>query len=398
MKNMEKFSAIISLLTLILCFVAGFLRNQDLLGEQITAIIPNSTSFETMSNDIYAVTKQDGEEVLLVFGTYPGYAGPMRSALVVSALGIVEAVSIVESPDTQPYLKKIIDARIPNAYLNSHIEHIPIPDSVSGATLSSVALKEGIKHAAYALMRNEDVRAAFPQLRITENSIAAAKINSTQGNVSLSTTECIKIILVFLFFLCALYITSKKFLWNKQYARYVLLTASVILLGFLYGTQFSLATIAIACSGVWLIGLASYAPLICLILAIGIFLYTKKNIYCMFICPFGAVQEGISCILHCKAPQRTAFMQWTSRFFALGLMCFALYFSQASAASYEPFGKTFNFVGSLTLFALSSTIIVLALFVKKPWCHLFCPITPFFDYIYFWRKWFFSIKTITKQQ
>ncbi len=397
MKSIEKILALLSLCALIFCFVMGNMRSQNALGFQIKSIIPSLSSYNPLTPDLCEVIGANNERYIFATAVHPGYAGPMLTGIVVNVVegkGIIESVAIIDSPDTSPYIKQVLDAKIPDAYLSKSIEDMPDPKAVSGATLSSDALKIGIQKASAKIMANEEIAELFPDLMIDANNLSKAKILlESQNSINLSSAELLKVGLVLIFFALTAFVASKKFPFSKKKARYAILIASVVLLGFMYGTQFSISTMILLVSGAWIVGLASYAPLICLVLAILVFLFTKKNLYCNYICPFGAVQEGVSMITSCKNPVQNPLTKWVSRFFALGVICFALYFSSPSAATYEPFGKTFNFVGSLTFFMLSGSVIVFSLFLQKPWCRLFCPMTPFFDYIYFWRNWLFGSKT-----
>lgn len=411
--KLKKFVAVLSLLALCFAWAAGVMRGQSSLESQIKNIVPETASFELIDTNLYEIRTEQKGKYYISFATHPGYAGAMQIAIVVNTEGIIETVALIKSPDTKPYIKQILDAKLPDAYLGQSIQSNEAPDAVSGATMSSVALTSAIEKASTRLITNAKVLAENPNFQILNQESATINTNATETNAKTSTapqnakqsnslqigsfelsyTELFKCALVFLFFGFALFLSSKTFPWNKKRARYILLASSLILLGFLYSTQFSFSTVAMFVSGMWLVGLASYAPLICLILAIIIFIYSKKNIYCAHICPFGALQEGISLITNCSGPKVDPILTWISRFFALSLLCFALYFSSPASASYEPFGKTFNMVGSLTLFMLSSAIILASLFIKKPWCKLLCPISPFFDYIQFWRSWIFKRKT-----
>ncbi len=400
-KTSDKILAILSLFIMIACFALGNMRNQSLIGGQIESIVPNYESYSELDTDLYQVNTKDGNHLYMATATHPGYAGAMNMGIIVDPIGTILQVAILSTPDTAPYIAQVLDAKIPDAYLDNKIDSLPNPDAVSGATLSSDAIKLGIEKASIKLMTSEAVKNGVDGVKadfaISPESLDKAKVVFAEVNATkLSTTEIIKIVIVLLFFAVTIFISSKRYTFNKKYTRYALLLSSVVLLGFMYGTQFSLSTIVVFVSGAWLAGLASYAPLICLVLAVVCLIITKKNYYCMFICPFGALQEGVSLITSCKNPVHSPVIKWVSRFFALALICFALYFSSPSVATYEPFGKTFNFVGPLLLFMLSSSVIILSLFINKPWCRLFCPMTPLFDYIYFWRSWLIPSKNQSK--
>jgi polyferredoxin len=95
---------------------------------------------------------------------------------------------------------------------------------------------------------------------------------------------------------------------------------STLVLGVWLGTQFSLSSLTLLMSGVWIRGVASYAALLCLVLAILVFLITRKNLYCATLCPFGAVQDGLGRITGCSPPPRYPWLVWTARIYFHFLM------------------------------------------------------------------------------
>ncbi len=397
-KKTEKIIASASLIPIALAWSGGFLKEQSAFEGQIRSIVPELQSYSSIGQDIYQVDTISGKRYILSIDRHPGYNGPMDVGILVDEKGAIQTIAIIKSPDTAPYVKQVIDAKIPDAFVDADIAAMPSPDSVTNATLSSMALITAAKKAAVKVMQNKSVQSDFPDLILKQESISTANLEDISDfqSSSLSTTEIIKNAIVFFFFAAALFISSKKYPNNapisKQNARNLLLGLSVVLLGFKYGSQFSLSTLNVLISGAWLSGLASYTPMMCLVLTVGYLLFSKKNIYCNYICPFGALQEGVSKVMNCPNPVSNPVMKWISRFFALAMLCFALYISNPSASSYEPFSKVFSFVGPLSLFILSAVIILFSLAIRKPWCSLFCPVTPFLDYINFWRTWLFKSK------
>lgn len=400
--TVEKIIAVLSLVLLCFCLSAGILKDQEARDVQIKIIVPEAKNIVHISDGLYSLEKgKNGqkENMYLSFAEASGYAGPMQVAILVDRLGKIQTLALVKSPDTKPYLDSILKAKMPETFLNTHIQDPRTPDTISGATISSNAIIHAVQKASANLTNHEQIISKEKAFHLNEEELLRQNIiclnqgymEKDKSKLSLSMTEIVKIGLVFAFFALALFISSKKYTLNKKKSRLALLVLSVLLLGFLYSTQFSLATLALLFSGTWLYGLASYAPLICLILAFSTFFMTKKNLYCTYICPFGALQEGMSLITSCSTPKIHPVYTWISRFFALGILCFALYFMSPSSASYEPFGKTFNMVGTLTLFILSGSIILISLFIQRPWCRLLCPMTPIFDYVQFWRKWLGSM-------
>ncbi len=388
-KNAEKIVAVLSLMLLVMVWGAGLLKGQEAFESQISTMLPNLTQVTNIAENLYEVDTEE-EKLYISLAQHVGYAGPMQICIIVDSNGIIRTLALIKSPDTTTYIATILNAKLPNTFIGQNIVNLKKPDAISNATLSSNAIIFAVEKAAYNILANKEKLTNAENIQIDTANFENMKIVALEGGAGLSTEEIAKSITVAIFFIMALFITSKKCTFNKQKARLFVLFLSFFVLGFLYSTQFSFSTIALLLSGSWIYGLASYGPLICLILATLVLLVSKKNLYCYYICPFGALQEGISMITNCSSPPTNPIFKWISRFFALAIICFALYFSSPAAASYEPFGKTFNFLGSFTLFILSASIVLSCLFFSRTWCKLLCPMTPFFDFIQFWRKWLFS--------
>ena len=59
----------------------------------------------------------------------------------------------------------------------------------------------------------------------------------------------------------------------------------------------------------------------------------------------------------------------------------AFLFRNPGISSYEVFGALFAFTGSTVLFALLGIVLVVSLFVKRPWCRYLCPLDPVYDFV-----------------
>ena len=373
---LEKALALFTLLVLAAAWAGGMARAQSATAARIGNISPEIVAIRELGDSLYQGQRRgtDGsrpEDVFTIaLESHPGYGGPLAVAIVVNGEKVIEHVAVLETSDTRTYIAQIVDKGILNAFLGRDLEHPGRVDAVSGATLSSSAVINGVTRACAA------IGAARFGLPLPQRPPPA-----------ISNTERIKLALVVLFFAAALFIASAKFPWNKRRAVLFLHIASAIALGFLYGTQFSLAGVSLLLSGAWVRGVASYAPMACLLLAAGIFLVKRKNHYCAMVCPFGGWQECLGAITNGPTPRTAPWMKWLSRFLALAALAFSLYFRNPSIAGYEPFSRTFNFIGSGVLFAASILIVLASLGFRRPWCRLLCPVTPFIDYIAFLRGW-----------
>lgn len=366
-QSLSRGLAVVSLCILVAAWVAGGMRSKDAGLERIRNISPDLEDVRQVRPSVFEAHRKGHPADRLVIGIaeHPGYGGPVQMAVVVNDAGVIERVALVRTTDTSAYIARVLDKGILDAFLGAGAADLPRVDAVSGATLSSTAMIKGLEKAtAY--------------IRGTASSRDPLRLSAADLRTSGLTV---------LLFLAALFISGRFYRWNKQYARLGLLAVSLVVLGFMYGTQFSLPSLALVLSGLWTRGLASYTALICLVLAVLVFLATRKNLYCAMICPFGALQEGLGRITNCSPPQRTEWMKWTARLLALTALSAALYFRNPADAQYEPFGMAFSFIGSSVIFGLTILILLASLVVKRPWCTLLCPITPVFDYLALLRNW-----------
>lgn len=370
-KHIERGAALISLLILALAWVGGMARGEESATSRILKISPKITEVTPVKDNLYrAHTRGAPKETLhIAIESHPSYGGPLSVAVVSDKNGIIQNVAILHSTDTRTYLDKVVESRILDPFPGSRIDDLPRVDAISGATLSSMAIITGIEKAGA--------------------HIAGARMGSLASKPSslpLRHDDLIKSAAVIMLFGCALFLSGRRFPWSKKKGRTALMTISALLLGFRYSTQFSLASLHLLISGSWMQGLASYAALLCLVLALAIFFLTRKNLYCASICPFGAVQEGLGRITGCSPPRRAPWMIWVVRLITLLALSAALFFQNPTEASFEPFGMAFNFTGSDALFAMTLVTLIGSLVVKRPWCRLFCPITALFEFLGFLRN------------
>ena len=72
-------------------------------------------------------------------------------------------------------------------------------------------------------------------------------------------------------------------------------------------------------------------------------------------------------------------MLWVHRNLAWLALMLALGLRNPGVSSYEVFPTLFDFTGSSVLFALLGIVLVMSLFVRRPWCRFLCPLDPVYD-------------------
>jgi NosR/NirI family nitrous oxide reductase transcriptional regulator len=194
--------------------------------------------------------------------------------------------------------------------------------------------------------------------------------------------------------LIALYVAAwighrRKFKYTKQ-MRWATLITGMLVLGFWYNLPLTISRINSFLLGFW----PQWQTNIYWYLLIGGIIFVafadNKNAYCSWFCPFGAAQECMGVIGGTKYNiprdhRRT--MLWVVRGLAWLAIVIAFLFRNPGISSYEVFGTLFSFTGSTVAFVLLGIVLIVSLFVKRPWCNYLCPLDPVYDIIHLVRAW-----------
>jgi len=367
--NKSKCMWIISILAIALSWFAGERSSRDSLLVQLHEMEPSLTDIEKIQEDIYKARSAYGE-VYVAVEAAPGYGGPVKVAVVVDGEKRICRLAILEANETRSNFDDVIKAGLLDVFSGKYIDKIPAVHAVSGATMTSGAILQGIDKAVHRI----------------DAARFGADYTETPGRISQS--QIAKTAVAVCLFILALWVNSARYPWSGKWGRRGCLFLSFVTLGVIFAAQPSLSTVVLFLGGSWTSGLASYITLLCLLLSGFIVLITGNNLYCRMICPFGAIQEGLSGIFRPKAPALEPWMRWIPRLLALAVICFGLYFRAPGNASYEPFSKVFSFAGSGFMFAVAVVSVIASLFFLRPWCGTLCPMRSVFDFLRFGRNWF----------
>jgi polyferredoxin len=233
-------------------------------------------------------------------------------------------------------------------------------DGVSGATLSSEGIANAVRKAAYQI------------------SVSELGLTVQEQHRSLTNVESIIILGLF----AAIFIGIKR---KLNWIRPLVLVASVFVLGFWLNSPIALGNLASLVSG--------NAPSFMErpfwhLLIIGTLLITLilgRNIYCYWLCPFGAVQEGLHKVLpifrYKTSPKLERIAQkirWVLIWLALMT---AFIMGNPSRASFEPFSAFFKAQANTGQWFIMILVLIIAVPVYRFWCRFFCPVGAVLDLV-----------------
>ncbi|QZE15790.1 4Fe-4S binding protein [Halosquirtibacter laminarini] len=224
--------------------------------------------------------------------------------------------------------------------------------AISGATVSSVSLTKVVEESSHD----------------ASLSIFDVECNTLYAPIRIGVKE---IIIGIIFILALLF---SFFGWTRL--RYVTMFAGLIFIGFVYNFPFSISHFAsiflgyipdfrvnftwwFVVGGVWLL-----------------ILITGKNLYCTWICPFGAIQEIISKISGFGLPVHPLMKRYGSKILditVLSVLGVMFYTHSVSKGSYEPFSALFKLHGSGLIWLVLPLMLFGSFFFKRFYCRFFCP-------------------------
>ena len=331
----------------------------------------------------------DGNIIGTVMNTSPysdeiyGYNSVTPLNIYLDSCDKIVEVEMCENRESRGFVNKVINSGFLDSWDGLTVEeaakhHV---DAVSGSTFSSIAMAQSL------------------QTRMSLLSQQKARLYSWDRNLFIRQV-CVLIVTV-LATICFFMPKPKKFKNSESWGlgdlvtlRRITLLLSIAILGFWTN---SLLSLSLFCN--WLtngVSLAIQLPiLIIAILSIILPLVTKKAFYCQYLCPFGAAQEFAGLIKSndeslkakdkglkakdesqksssIKANIYKVFSVIRKVILLSLLIIFALGVG-LDLSVVEPF-PIFNYqsIGfGVAIFA--AIILILSIFIKKPWCNYLCP-------------------------
>ena len=300
--------------------------------------------------------KGDGPGNYVLIQEGQGYGGPFVLGIRIMEDGKIHEVMPLEHKETPAFVKKIVDARYRDQFIEKSVGSDFIVgvdiDAVSGATITTMAAAEAIRNGAHLA------------------AVEKFKLDPKWKKVSwkFGLDEILILIIFVLAFVPKIY---KEKPW-----KYIYLAATIGIVGFYLNAAISVGNIAGLALG-YIPGIKDH--LIWWILVAGTVLgviILGKNVYCYRVCPFYGIEYLLQKISGMKLnPSRGLLKQ--ARFivnFLLWLALMVIFLSKHPAlGSFEPFAMMFSLNGTGIQWFILPLALIGSFFMSTFWCRFFCP-------------------------
>lgn len=369
--------ALFALITLGIAWLIGWAQQDTGIQPILNQIFPGAERIDPVSNGSYSAWNKKSDGKLLGYvriGEADGYGGTMRIAVAVDTQGVVVNSVITDHKETYLFLRMVNRSGL----LNS-LKHKTYQDNlqssnninfVTGATITSRGIVNAIGSALFDVAE-QDLGFTVPPLQKPKIIFGLAES-----------------MLIFLFVIGV--ISHNKNYRIRRVTRWISMFIGVIVFGFILNDPLTLNLINKLLLGfwpVWQVHLYWYLLIGGIVLLI---IFSNRNPYCEWFCPFGAAQECFGLIGGVKVRSQLKykqFLKWLPRGLAWLAIMLALLFRSPAVSNYEIFSSFFKLIGSNVQFLLLGLVLIAALFLNRPWCNFLCPLRPVTDIIKLFRNW-----------
>ncbi|CAH2213395.1 4Fe-4S binding protein [Tepidibacter aestuarii] len=353
-------------------------------SSKIYKINPNIVKTEEINKSpliFKAYTKNDPNKFYFVtFTEEVGYQSTIEVMTMINNEGNVEQVEVVKEGETPAFFDKVesgkfnekfiglsifepiyIDNAIGYAGSSEGIDTNNKVDAVSGSTISSSAITRAVNDGTTIVVG-----------KYFDENIVNPFYKMTFGLSELA------LLLIYIIAALSVYIKS-----INKYRKWILLYTALVL-GFKFNKFVTFGMLYSFLNGNWP-AMNNVSWYLLITGTIGLILITGKNLYCSWICPFGATQEvilkfgGLKQIkLNSKIVKIFRLIPPTLAYLALMIV---FYTNETQALAYDPFGAIFNLTALPIMWMSLPILIFISLFQYRFYCTYFCPIGLTFNLI-----------------
>ncbi len=374
--NVDLWMAIVAIIVVLAAGFIGYSTNAASIEPALKKAVPLAERFEKLDDLTYAAYANNEDNSFLNYvslGEANGYGGPLLLAVATDDKGDITGLAVVEQRETPSWFKRIAEHDFVSTLLGkNYTDAFSVENdvhAVGGATVTSNAI------AKAALEGSRQIAGTHLGLPVSAKP---------EVEIEFGAPEIILLVLYIMAFIGH----RKQFKYTKQ-ARWLCMIAGMVFLGFLYTNLLTISYINQFLLGFWP---DWRTDLYYYMLLGGVFLVLvidNKNPYCLWFCPFGAVQECMGLVGGAKQIQAKFLangLKWMQRLLALTAIVVALILRNPGLSAYEVFGTFFDVNGSILSFMLLGLVLLASIFIRRPWCNFLCPIPPIEGFIKLFRR------------
>jgi uncharacterized protein with FMN-binding domain len=366
-KKIKAAIKILAIISLVVAYFSGMFIENNQQMSNLDVGFPNLIleNVDGGANLVKAFDKATGDlQGYIRISSGMGWGGPFTIATFVSDDQKIRKIHVLDHKETPSFFDFIVEKGFYEQFIEKAVDAPLIidedVDAISTATVSSVGFTKTIRKSAHKIGRE--------QFGLTISEIPAAwKVGNNE-------------FMLIIFYAIAIIAT---FLKNKKF-RYITMAIGLIFIGFWINRPISISNI----SAILLGFLPSIMEqLLWYILVPGTLLVTLllgKNVYCYWMCPFGAMQEFVTLIggIKLKVSKNVIAFFKHGVYLLLWLALMITFLTNNPAlGAFEPFAVLFSLTGLGVQWYLVSVAIIGSFLIPRFWCRFFCPVGAVLQYV-----------------
>jgi uncharacterized protein with FMN-binding domain len=350
-----------AVLTLVAAYIIGLTRKDSQVLSHLQSSFSEGTNFHKINDNPLLLeahnVKSETFSGYLAIGKAQGWGGPLHTATIIDKNGVIERVVLIDHKETPSFFFKIQRHQFLQQFTGRKISDPFVLDadidSVTGATMSSRAITEAIREGSHAAGKK----------------IFNLPIKEERFPWKFGTDE----ILLLLLYAVMLFGVMRKI----KIMHYVTMAAAFIFLGFYLNAAISIGNISSLFLGYFPSFKENIFWWLLIIGALLMPLILRRNLYCSYLCPFGALQEftakigGINIRLSEKSIKFTKHLVYFLAWFALILIFLT---SNPAIGAFEPFATFFALEGIGVQWFLLPAVVLGSFVFARFFCRFFCPV------------------------
>lgn len=329
----------------------------------LLSVVPGSKSFDHNIRpvDYYIMKGGNGDRVGVSFITsavppdVSGYGGEIDVLVGMDMSGRITGVRILGHSESPDFMGRVIGAGLLQRFVGrEHGDAFSDIEAVTGATLTSQAIIDDIKTAIPAVAG--------------EILKDARKMPTGGGILDVQNLRLAGVLAIIIAAIIAISLPRIKIL------RVIVLVSAVGVIGVWENIPITIG--ALVDFRNLQISFSAGLPILILIIFAFIAALVKGNMYCSYLCPFGALQTGAAKVglpKICPSKAAVGNMEYLRWIVAIVSIYEIAATGSIAFRSIEPFALCFSHEPDRPALIQAAVVMAAALFVGRVWCRFFCP-------------------------